>query len=97
MKIDSDEVTRIAALAHIELSPAEITSMAGELSSILEYIAQLEAIELAPPEPEPEMALSLPVLREDEVTPSLPTAAVAGNAPSFSNGFFVVPRIIGGE
>ena len=97
MRIDADEVNRIATLAHLQLKPEESEAMAEELSAILDYIAQLQDIRLpetlAAAAPEP----SGPHLREDEVRPSLPVSAVAANAPAFAGGFFVVPRIIGGE
>ncbi len=94
MAMDRNEVARIAALAHLEFSEPEIEQLARELSGILEYIDQLNEVQVD--EEAPAEHLSTP-LREDLVGSSLPIEAVQRNAPTFENGLFVVPRIIGGE
>ncbi|HVT43719.1 MAG TPA: Asp-tRNA(Asn)/Glu-tRNA(Gln) amidotransferase subunit GatC [Thermoanaerobaculia bacterium] len=95
MKIDSKEVERIAALVHLELESGEKEQLAGELTTILAHIDQLREIDVtAIPDVEPE--LSTP-LRDDEVVSSIDTELVSANAPSFAGGFFVVPKVIGGE
>ena len=94
MKIDRQEVERIATLAHLEFDHDGLDRMAIELSKILEYIDQLnEVVVSASSVAQP---LSTP-LREDEVQPSISIDAVQGNAPAFQHGFFVVPKVIGGE
>ena len=95
MSIQREEVRRIATLANFELTEAEEKRLAAELSVILDDIDQLREVEIAPASSEPGSAPT--PLREDAVTPSLNPEAVAGNAPSFAHGHFVVPRVIGGE
>jgi aspartyl/glutamyl-tRNA(Asn/Gln) amidotransferase C subunit len=36
-------------------------------------------------------------MREDEPRPSIDRELVARNAPAWRDGFFVVPKVIGGE
>jgi len=94
MKIDRDEAKRIADLAHLEFDEAGLERMAGEMTKILSYIDQLREVDVtgfesvAPAEGTP--------FREDVPGPSVDRAAVAANAPSFSDdGYFIVPRVIG--
>jgi aspartyl-tRNA(Asn)/glutamyl-tRNA(Gln) amidotransferase subunit C len=94
MKIDRDEAKRIADLAHLEFDDAGLEQMAGEMTKILSYIDQLREVDVAgfdesaPGEATP--------LRPDLPRPPVDRAAVAANAPAFSDdGHFVVPKVIG--
>ena len=91
--MNSDEVRRVAALARLELSGAELEAMVRDLSRILEYVEQLDdaaGADATIDEP------ALP-LREDLPAASLATEAIERNAPSMFEGFFVVPPVLGGE
>jgi aspartyl-tRNA(Asn)/glutamyl-tRNA(Gln) amidotransferase subunit C len=94
MKIDRAEAARIAALAHLEFDDAGLDRMAAEMTKILTYIDQLKEVDVEGFE-EPEPA-STP-LREDEPRPSIDRELAARNAPAWRDGFFVVPKVIGGE
>lgn len=95
MKIDRDEARRIAGLAHLELTDEALERMAGEMTKILTYIDQLR-------EASPEVTASIAVppatpMREDLPLASLDRDLAARNAPGWRDGFFVVPKVIGGE
>jgi aspartyl-tRNA(Asn)/glutamyl-tRNA(Gln) amidotransferase subunit C len=95
MRIDREEVRRIASLASLEFDADRELAIASEMSHILDYIDQLGEADIsriaadAEPAPTP--------LRDDIAAHSLPTTEVAANAPQFTHGLFVVPKIIGGE
>jgi aspartyl-tRNA(Asn)/glutamyl-tRNA(Gln) amidotransferase subunit C len=94
MKITVDEARRIAGLAHLEFDDAGLERMAAEMSKILEYIDQLAdadvtGVSMAAPEATP--------LRDDIPQGSIDRELVARNAPAWSDGFFLVPKVIGGE
>lgn len=95
MKIDVDEARRIAALAHLRFDDAALARLAAEMTEILGYIDQLREVDL------PIAAESTPAegtaLREDVPHPALDQGIVARNAPAWSDGFFIVPRVIGTE
>lgn len=95
MSISLEEVRRVAALAHLELSDVEAATMQRELSKILDYIDQLNEVDLRPEETAE--ATTHLELRDDVAGASLPVDQVAANAPSFAHGHFVVPRVVGGE
>ncbi|MEO6324901.1 MAG: Asp-tRNA(Asn)/Glu-tRNA(Gln) amidotransferase subunit GatC [Thermoanaerobaculia bacterium] len=92
MKIDSELVARVAKLASLEPTPAEAEALAGQLTRIVEHFEALRSIpdgllvDTADPEPSP--------LRADLAGPTLPEAIVSANAPEFSHGHFLVPRIV---
>ncbi|HEX7153296.1 MAG TPA: Asp-tRNA(Asn)/Glu-tRNA(Gln) amidotransferase subunit GatC [Thermoanaerobaculia bacterium] len=94
MKIERTEAARVAALAHLELSDPELERMADEMTKILSYIDQLREVDVTGFD---ERDLHVTPLREDEPRPSLDREPVAANAPLWWDGFFVVPKVIGGE
>ena len=94
MKIDRDEARRIAALAHLEFDDAGLDRMAAEMTKILGYIEMLSAVDTAGVDVSD--ATETP-LRDDVTRPSIDRDAAARNAPSWENGFFVVPAVIEGE
>ncbi len=94
MKIDRAEAARIAALAHLEFDDPELDRMAAEMTEILTYIDQLREIDVEGFEERDAVVMPM---REDEPRPSIDRDLAARNAPAWRNGFFVVPKVIGGE
>ena len=95
MKITRDEARRIATLAHVDFDDAHLDRMAEEMTKILSYIDQLREVDVDA-FPDDVHANATP-MRDDEVRPSLERELVARNAPAWAEGFFVVPKVIGGE
>jgi aspartyl-tRNA(Asn)/glutamyl-tRNA(Gln) amidotransferase subunit C len=96
MALSLEDVRRIAQLARLELSPEEAERARGELSAILGYVEQLQALDLSGVEP---MTHALAQgeaapLRADEALPCLDREEALANAPAREGGFFKVPRII---
>lgn len=94
MDIDRDEARRVADLAHLEFDDAGLDRMAGELTKILTYIDQLREIDVAGFE---ERDATVTPMRDDVPHQPLDRALVERNAPAWRDGFFVVPKVIGGE
>lgn len=97
MKIGPEEVRRVAALASLEFDEKGLEQMASELSRVLEYVDQLNELDLSEVAGEVERSSLVTPLRADVVSPSLPRDQVASNAPAWGEGFFVVPQVIGSE
>lgn len=101
MAISEQDVTRIARLARIQLSPDEAAQTQKELSDILELMARLQAVDTQGIEP---MAHPLSAhqdiqlrLRDDTAVPThteSQRAALMENAPAQSDGLFLVPTVI---
>jgi aspartyl-tRNA(Asn)/glutamyl-tRNA(Gln) amidotransferase subunit C len=93
MEITREEARRIAALAHIEMDEPALDRIAAEMTKILTYIDQLKEVDVAGFEDRPE-AEATP-MREDTPHAPLERELVSRNAPAWSDGFFVVPKVIG--
>ncbi|HEV3080996.1 MAG TPA: Asp-tRNA(Asn)/Glu-tRNA(Gln) amidotransferase subunit GatC [Gemmataceae bacterium] len=94
MPLTPADVRWVAHLARLELSDAELESMARHLSTILDYVDQLQQINTDNVEP---LAHPLPihnVFREDEPAPSLPVDAALANAPKREDDFYSVPAVL---
>jgi aspartyl-tRNA(Asn)/glutamyl-tRNA(Gln) amidotransferase subunit C len=94
MSIDLAAVRRIAHLARIGVSEAEIPHLQSEINAILRFVQALEAVDIEGVEP---MTSVLPMrlpMREDVVTDGEIADRVLANAPSIEDGFFVVPKVI---
>ncbi|MGH6969923.1 MAG: Asp-tRNA(Asn)/Glu-tRNA(Gln) amidotransferase subunit GatC [Stellaceae bacterium] len=94
MALDKATVARIAALARIKVPDAELDALAGELSKILTWIEQLDAVAVAGVEPMTAMTHARPPLREDKVDDGGIRDNILANAPETTNGFFVVPKVV---
>ena len=92
--ISRDEVARVAGLARIDLTGAEIDRLAGELDVIVQAVARVS--EVATPDV-PATSHPLPmtnVFRADVPEPSLPVTDVMAAAPASEEGRFLVPQIL---
>jgi aspartyl-tRNA(Asn)/glutamyl-tRNA(Gln) amidotransferase subunit C len=88
-----EQIRWIAHLARLELTDAELETMARQLSSILDYVNQLQQVDTTGVEP---LAHPLPVqnvFRADEPVPSLPVADALANAPQRAGDFYEVPAV----
>ena len=95
--LSRDEVARVAALARIDLTPAETARLAGELDVIVESVARVA--EVATPDV-PATSHPLPlsnVFRTDEPVAPLDRDEVLAQAPAAQDGKFLVPQILGEE
>ena len=96
MSLSLEEVRRIAALARLKLSPEEEERFAGQLSAILGYVKELEALDVSGVEPMTHAlaAGDAPPLRPDEERPGLGAEVAVAEAPERAGTLFKVPRII---
>jgi aspartyl-tRNA(Asn)/glutamyl-tRNA(Gln) amidotransferase subunit C len=93
-KIDEAQVRKVAKLARLDLSEAEIEEFAGQLSAILDYVARMNELNTDGVEP---LAHCLPinnVFRDDVIKESLGTEKTLANAPQRDGDFFKVPKIL---
>jgi aspartyl-tRNA(Asn)/glutamyl-tRNA(Gln) amidotransferase subunit C len=92
------DITRIARLARIALSPAETAATATQLASVFTLIETMLAVDTSGVEPltTPLAALgAFPLrLREDVVTQVDQRAAFQKPAPSVEDGLYLVPKVI---
>jgi aspartyl-tRNA(Asn)/glutamyl-tRNA(Gln) amidotransferase subunit C len=89
----SIDVTYVADLARLRLSPDEIAMFQKQLGDVLGYVSQLGEVDVSHVSLLGEANLKNR-LRPDVVRSSLPVAEALANAPTQDNNLFVVPRII---
>lgn len=95
MAISEEQVRHVATLARLALSDEQVTTLAGELSGILDHVSTIQNLDL---DGVPPTAHALDVTnstRPDEVKPCLSQAEALRNAPEAEGGAFVIPRIVG--
>jgi aspartyl-tRNA(Asn)/glutamyl-tRNA(Gln) amidotransferase subunit C len=81
MSLTRDEVKNVADLARLELTEDELAAMTRQLGSILDYVAQLQRLDVEGVEPLAHALEVQNVFREDEPVPSLTVAEALANAP----------------
>lgn len=94
MKITPEEVSHVANLARLRLSPEEVEVMAKQLHDILTYVAKLNELDTRGITQTTHAISMVNAFREDEVKPSLDREKTLANGPQQDGEFFVVPRVI---
>jgi aspartyl-tRNA(Asn)/glutamyl-tRNA(Gln) amidotransferase subunit C len=88
------DVKYVANLARLALTPEEEQKLGEQLSNILGYVEKLKELDVTGVEPTSHSFPLVNVFRNDEVRPSISHEDALKNAPSKSNGLFVVPKIV---
>jgi aspartyl-tRNA(Asn)/glutamyl-tRNA(Gln) amidotransferase subunit C len=94
MAIDAATVIKVARLARIAAPQERVEALAGELSSIITWIEQLNEVDTDGVEPMTSCVAATLPLREDVVTEAGLREEVLANAPKTDRGFFVVPKVV---
>lgn len=98
MPLSPEDVSRIAHLARLELSPAEGSAMQAQLNDFFKIVEQMSAVDTSGLEP-----LHTPLsaignvelrLRPDAVTETNNRERNMANAPAADEGLFLVPKVI---
>lgn len=94
MSIDADTVRKVARLARIAVKDEEVEPLANEISGILNWIEQLQEVDVDGVEP---MTSAVPMQlkrRKDEITDGDRRDDILANAPDAREGFFAVPKVV---
>lgn len=94
MSLTPEDVTRIALLSRIELSPAEREITRAQLNGILGFIEQLQAVDTTGIEPMAHAVDVVQRLRPDVVTETDRRAEFQAVAPETEAGLYLVPRVV---
>ena len=94
MKIDTNSITKLAALSKLELSEKEKTEFSQQLSDITQRLDKLNELDTTNVKPTEQVHDMKNVFREDIVKPSMNPEEIAKTAPAFEDNMFVVPQII---
>lgn len=95
--LSRDEVAKLANLARIEMTEAELVELASQFGSILDSVARVQELNLdgvkATSHPQPIENIARP----DVVQPSLTPEEALSGAPAQEEQRFRVPQILGEE
>jgi aspartyl-tRNA(Asn)/glutamyl-tRNA(Gln) amidotransferase subunit C len=94
MSVDAATVRRIAHLARIAVTEAEVPHLQGELNAMLAFVEQLSEVNVEGVEP---MTSVMPMemkKRPDLVTDGGIADAIVMNAPATEDHFFLVPKVV---
>lgn len=94
-RISAATVAKVARLARLDLSPADVETMTAQLAGMLEHFADIDALQLDEVEPMTQAYPLANVFREDVVVEGLDRDEVLAEAPAAEDGRFRVPPIIG--
>lgn len=88
------DVAYVAHLARLHLTGEEIEAFQGQLAQVVQYVEQLNELDVEGIEPTSHAVPVQNVMREDEPSPSMNRDRALANAPEHRAGQFAVPRII---
>jgi aspartyl-tRNA(Asn)/glutamyl-tRNA(Gln) amidotransferase subunit C len=89
------DIEKVALLARLQLSDAELDAMTGQLAQIVGYVDLLGEVKTEGVEPMAHAVEVTDVFAEDRVEPSLPREAALANAPSHNDRGYLVPAVLG--
>jgi aspartyl-tRNA(Asn)/glutamyl-tRNA(Gln) amidotransferase subunit C len=94
MSIDQKTVIKIANLSRLKIPAEEQASVAGELNKILDWVEQLNEVDVSGVEPLSSVNDMSLRLRADVVTDGGKPADILANAPAKTADFFTVPKVV---
>ncbi len=94
----SIDVEYVAKLARLDIAPEDCERLQRDLSAIVDYIAELNELDVSGVEPTAHAVPLANVWREDVAGNSFPREAMLANAPAVVNGETIrVPQVLPGE
>ncbi|MFM7220031.1 MAG: Asp-tRNA(Asn)/Glu-tRNA(Gln) amidotransferase subunit GatC [Nodosilinea sp.] len=92
--IDLEQVRKVAHLARLALSAEEEQQFTSQLSSILDYVDQLKALDTEAVEPTTRAIELNNITRPDALAPFGDREVMLDCAPDREGDFFKVPKIL---
>ncbi|MEM9062673.1 MAG: Asp-tRNA(Asn)/Glu-tRNA(Gln) amidotransferase subunit GatC [Pseudomonadota bacterium] len=94
MSVDKDTVRRVARLARIAVEEPDLEPLAGELNGILDWVEQLNEVDIDGVEPMTSVTPMALKQRNDAVNDGNRRDDILANAPDHREGFFAVPKVV---
>ncbi len=95
--IDQEQVHKVANLARLELTPEEEEQFTTQLGNILDYIEQLNELDVSNVPPTTRAIDVSNITRKDELQPYPDRESILNSAPEQEGEFFKVPKILNAE
>jgi aspartyl-tRNA(Asn)/glutamyl-tRNA(Gln) amidotransferase subunit C len=94
MSVDATTVRRIAHLARIAVTEAEVPHLQGELNAMLAFVEQLSEVNVDGVEPMTSVTPMEMKKRADVVSDGEIADKIVANAPLTEDHFFLVPKVV---
>ena len=97
MSLSSEDISRIANLARLQLRPEESERMLTQINGFFDIVERMRAVDTTGIEPLAHPVATMQAalrLREDAATEVIDREANMRNAPAKEAGLFLVPRVI---
>ena len=95
--LSRDDVAKLAGLARIEMTEAELVDLASQFGSILDAVTRVQELNLDGVKPTSHPQPLENIARPDVVKPSLTPEEALSGAPAQDEQRFRVPQILGEE
>jgi aspartyl-tRNA(Asn)/glutamyl-tRNA(Gln) amidotransferase subunit C len=95
MSLSRADVEKVSLLARLQLAPAELDRLTGELGRIVGFVEQLNGLDTQGVEPLAHAIDVSNVFADDVVRPSLPRDEALSNAPKRDDECYRVPAVLG--
>jgi aspartyl-tRNA(Asn)/glutamyl-tRNA(Gln) amidotransferase subunit C len=95
MALTRADVEKVALLARLQLTDAELETMTGQLAQIVGYVDLLAEANTNDVEPMAHAVEVTNVFAADEVEPSLPREQALATAPQHNDRGYLVPAVLG--
>jgi aspartyl-tRNA(Asn)/glutamyl-tRNA(Gln) amidotransferase subunit C len=92
--LTADDVRKVARLARLTLTDAEVERFAHQLGDVLKYVDLLREVDTSNVAPMAHAIELTNAFRVDEPRESLPRDAALANAPQQDGRYFLVPPIL---
>ena len=94
MSLSSQDIERIAHLARLRVTPADVLDVQAKLDGIFKLIDEMQAVNTQGIEPMSHGLDMVLRLRDDVVTETNHREKYQKNAPQAAEGYFLVPKVI---
>jgi aspartyl-tRNA(Asn)/glutamyl-tRNA(Gln) amidotransferase subunit C len=93
MKLTPDQVQKVSKLANLPITQEQESVYADQLSAILEYVDQLESVDVSTVDPIYNVSLNINITQEDKVSTSFAQDESLQNSSRIADGFFVTKGV----
>jgi aspartyl-tRNA(Asn)/glutamyl-tRNA(Gln) amidotransferase subunit C len=94
LKIDKNTTLKIAKLSRIKVEDSEIDELSSQLSSIVDWVEQLNEVNTENVEPLSNISMSKLPLRKDIENTDDKSNEVLSNAPDKLENYYTVPKVV---
>ena len=94
MKIDKNTTLKIAKLSRIKINDIDIEELSVQLSSIVDWVDQLNEVNTDNVEPLSNVSITKLPLRKDIENSKDNTKEILSNAPDKLENYFAVPKVV---